>query len=85
MTNVDSVDVSRFEDLASQWWDPEGDFKPLHRINPLRLEYIDQRFPLDGQNILDLGCVGGSLAAGITDPGAPGLCPGAGSATIAEA
>ena len=48
MTNVDSAEVSRFEDLASKWWDPEGDFKPLHQINPLRLDYIDRRFPLDG-------------------------------------
>ena len=70
MTNVDSVEVSRFEDLASQWWDPEGDFKSLHQINPLRLEYIDRRFPLDGQNVLDLGCGGGLLAESMSDRGA---------------
>ena len=85
MTNVDSVEVSRFEDLASQWWDPEGDFKPLHQINPLRLEYIDQRFPLDGQNILDLGCGGGLLAESMSDRGASVMGLDAGSAPIAVA
>ena len=85
MTNVDSVEVSRFEDLASQWWDPEGDFKPLHQINPLRLEYIDQRFPLDGQNMLDLGCGGGLLAESMSDHGASVMGLDAGSAPIAVA
>ena len=85
MTNVDSVEVSRFEDLASQWWDPEGDFKPLHQINPLRLEYIDQRFPLDGQNMLDLGCGGGLLAESMSDRGALVMGLDAGSAPIAVA
>ena len=85
MTNVDYVEVSRFEDLASRWWDPEGDFKPLHQINPLRLEYIDQRFPLDGQNILDLGCGGGLLAESMSDRGASVMGLDAGSAAIAVA
>jgi 2-polyprenyl-6-hydroxyphenyl methylase/3-demethylubiquinone-9 3-methyltransferase len=85
MTNVDSVEVSRFEDLASQWWDPEGDFKPLHQINPLRLEYIDQRFPLNGQNMLDLGCGGGLLAESMSDRGASVMGLDAGSAPIAVA
>ena len=85
MTNVDSVEVSRFEDLASQWWDPEGDFKPLHQINPLRIEYIDQRFPLDGQNMLDLGCGGGLLAESMSDRGASVMGLDAGSAPIAVA
>ena len=85
MTNVDSVEVSRFEDLASQWWDPEGDFKPLHQINPLRLEYIDRRFPLDGQHVLDLGCGGGLLAESMSDRGASVMGLDAGSAPIAVA
>ena len=85
MTNVDSVEVSRFEDLASRWWDPEGDFKPLHQINPLRLEYIDQRFPLDGQNVLDLGCGGGLLAESMSDRGASVMGLDAGLAPIAVA
>ena len=85
MTNVDSVDISRFEDLASQWWDPEGYFKPLHQINPLRLEYIDQRFPLDGKNMLDLGCGGGLLAESMSDRGASVMGLDAGSAPIAVA
>ena len=70
MMNVDSAEVSRFEDLASRWWDPEGDLKPLHQINPLRLEYIDQRFPLDGQHVLDLGCGGGLLCEPLNRLGA---------------
>lgn len=85
MTNVDSVEVSRFEDLASQWWDPEGDFKPLHQINPLRLDYIDERFPLDGQHVLDLGCGGGLLSEGMSDRGASVMGLDAGSAPIAVA
>jgi len=85
MANVDSVEVSRFEDLASQWWDPEGDFKPLHQINPLRLEYIDQRFPLDGKNVLDLGCGGGLLAESMSDRGASVMGLDAGSTPIAVA
>ena len=85
MTNVDSVEVSRFEDLASRWWDPEGDFKPLHQINPLRLEYIDQRFSLNGRHILDLGCGGGLLAESMSDRGASVMGLDAGSAPIAVA
>ena len=78
-------DCSTPEDLASQWWDPEGDFKPLHQINPLRLKYIDQRFPLDGQNMLDLGCGGGLLAESMSDRGASVMGLDAGSAPIAVA
>jgi 2-polyprenyl-6-hydroxyphenyl methylase/3-demethylubiquinone-9 3-methyltransferase len=85
MTNIDSVEISRFEDLAGQWWDPEGDFKPLHQINPLRLEYVDQRFPLDGKNMLDLGCGGGLLAESMSDRGASVMGLDAGSAPIAVA
>jgi len=70
MANVDSVEVSRFEDLATSWWDPEGKFKPLHQINPLRLDYIDQKFPLEGKKVLDLGCGGGLLAEGLEKRGA---------------
>lgn len=61
MTNVDAEEIDKFERLASKWWDPHGDFKPLHDINPLRLDFIDQRSPLAGKRVLDVGCGGGLL------------------------
>jgi 2-polyprenyl-6-hydroxyphenyl methylase/3-demethylubiquinone-9 3-methyltransferase len=60
--NVDPAEVGKFNDLASRWWDPEGEFKPLHQMNPLRLAYIDQRAPLAGKRCLDIGCGGGILS-----------------------
>lgn len=59
--NVDQKEVSKFEELAHRWWDPNGSFKPLHDINPLRADYIDQRRPVAGQRVLDIGCGGGLL------------------------
>ena len=85
VTNVDAIEISRFEDLAGRWWDPDGDFKSLHQINPLRLEYIEHRFPLDGCQILDLGCGGGLLAESMSDKGAHVVGLDAGSAPIAVA
>jgi len=61
--NVDPAEISKFEELAARWWDPESEFKPLHQINPLRLDYIDQRSNgLAGRTVLDVGCGGGILA-----------------------
>ncbi len=61
--NVDYQEISKFEELASRWWDPDSEFKPLHDINPLRLHYIEQRSGgLSGKQILDVGCGGGILA-----------------------
>jgi len=60
--NVDHAEVSKFEQLASRWWDPNSEFKPLHEINPLRLDYIDSRAGLNGKTVLDVGCGGGILA-----------------------
>ncbi|MBO68094.1 MAG: bifunctional 3-demethylubiquinol 3-O-methyltransferase/2-polyprenyl-6-hydroxyphenol methylase [Acidiferrobacteraceae bacterium] len=85
MENIDSLEISRFEQLASQWWDLEGDFKPLHEINPLRLNYLDQRFSLNGRRILDVGCGGGILSEGMFDRGATVIGIDAGSAPIAVA
>jgi 2-polyprenyl-6-hydroxyphenyl methylase/3-demethylubiquinone-9 3-methyltransferase len=68
--NVDSAEIARFEALADRWWDSEGDFKPLHDINPARLEYIDQRVGLEGKRVLDIGCGGGILAESMARRGA---------------
>ncbi|MCP3664478.1 MAG: bifunctional 2-polyprenyl-6-hydroxyphenol methylase/3-demethylubiquinol 3-O-methyltransferase UbiG [Gammaproteobacteria bacterium] len=68
--NVDHSEVSKFEALASRWWDPESEFKPLHKINPLRLDYIDQRTGLSGKRVLDVGCGGGILAESMALKGA---------------
>lgn len=68
--NVDHAEVSKFEELASRWWDPHSEFKPLHEINPLRLDYIDRRAGLDGKRVLDVGCGGGILAESMAARGA---------------
>jgi 2-polyprenyl-6-hydroxyphenyl methylase/3-demethylubiquinone-9 3-methyltransferase len=60
--NVDPAELAKFDSLASRWWDPEGDFKPLHDINPLRLDWIRQQVRLAGCRALDIGCGGGILA-----------------------
>ncbi|WP_308367025.1 MULTISPECIES: bifunctional 2-polyprenyl-6-hydroxyphenol methylase/3-demethylubiquinol 3-O-methyltransferase UbiG [unclassified Microbulbifer] len=70
MTNVDPAEIAKFEQLASRWWDREGEFKPLHEINPLRANYIDQRAPVAGQKLLDVGCGGGILAEAMAQRGA---------------
>ena len=68
--NVDQEEIGKFEALAHRWWDPEGDFRPLHEINPLRLDYIRQRATLDGSRVLDVGCGGGILAESMAHKGA---------------
>ena len=68
--NVDHAEISKFEELASRWWDPNSEFKALHDINPLRLDYIDQRATLNGKRVLDVGCGGGILAESMAQRGA---------------
>lgn len=68
--NVDHAEVGKFEAMASRWWDPDSEFKPLHDINPLRLDYIDQRAGLAGKTVLDIGCGGGILAESMAARGA---------------
>ncbi|PUB77115.1 MAG: bifunctional 3-demethylubiquinol 3-O-methyltransferase/2-polyprenyl-6-hydroxyphenol methylase [gamma proteobacterium symbiont of Ctena orbiculata] len=68
--NVDHAEVSKFEELASRWWDPHSEFKPLHEINPLRLDYILRFTPLEGRRVLDVGCGGGILSESMAAHGA---------------
>ncbi|MBJ3814366.1 bifunctional 2-polyprenyl-6-hydroxyphenol methylase/3-demethylubiquinol 3-O-methyltransferase UbiG [Shimwellia pseudoproteus] len=69
--NVDHAEIAKFEAVASRWWDMEGEFKPLHRINPLRLGYITNRSNgLFGKKVLDVGCGGGILAESMAREGA---------------
>jgi len=68
--NVDPDEIAKFERLAARWWDPTSEFRPLHEINPLRLEWIDQRARLSGKRVLDVGCGGGLLAEAMAARGA---------------
>jgi 2-polyprenyl-6-hydroxyphenyl methylase/3-demethylubiquinone-9 3-methyltransferase len=68
--NVDPAELQKFSELAHQWWDPAGSFRPLHEINPLRLDWIDQRAALPGKRVLDVGCGGGILSESMSTRGA---------------
>ena len=70
MSNVDAAEIAKFEALASRWWDRNSEFKPLHDINPLRANYIDQRSPVAQRKLLDVGCGGGILAESLAQRGA---------------
>jgi 2-polyprenyl-6-hydroxyphenyl methylase/3-demethylubiquinone-9 3-methyltransferase len=68
--NIDQNEVNKFAAIADKWWDPTGDFKPLHVINPLRANYIDEKISLNGLKVLDVGCGGGLLAEALHSRGA---------------
>jgi 2-polyprenyl-6-hydroxyphenyl methylase / 3-demethylubiquinone-9 3-methyltransferase len=68
--NADAAEIKKFSDLAHRWWDPNSEFRPLHEINPLRLEWINQRIPLSGKRVIDIGCGGGILAEAMAKKGA---------------
>ncbi|MDQ6955147.1 MAG: bifunctional 2-polyprenyl-6-hydroxyphenol methylase/3-demethylubiquinol 3-O-methyltransferase UbiG [Mariprofundaceae bacterium] len=68
--NYDPEEIAKFEAIAAEWWDENGRFKPLHRINPLRLDYIDDALGLKAKRVLDVGCGGGLLAESMAKRGA---------------
>jgi|SRR5690606_25823406 len=70
MSNVDPQELAKFSDLAHRWWDPESEFRPLHQINPLRLDWIDHLSAISGKNVVDVGCGGGILAESMARRGA---------------
>lgn len=68
--NADPAELQKFSDLAHRWWDPTSEFKPLHEINPLRLDWINSKAQLAGKKVLDIGCGGGILSEGMATLGA---------------
>ncbi|MBV8680415.1 MAG: bifunctional 2-polyprenyl-6-hydroxyphenol methylase/3-demethylubiquinol 3-O-methyltransferase UbiG [Aquitalea sp.] len=70
MSNVDDLEIDKFSQLAHKWWDKDSEFKPLHEINPLRLDYIDDFAGINKLNVLDVGCGGGILAESMAQRGA---------------
>jgi 2-polyprenyl-6-hydroxyphenyl methylase/3-demethylubiquinone-9 3-methyltransferase len=70
ISNVDPAEVGKFDQLASRWWDPQSEFRPLHEINPLRLEWINKRSPLAEKKVIDIGCGGGILSESMAALGA---------------
>ena len=68
--NVDNNEIDKFDELASRWWDPDSEFRPLHEINPLRLEWIEKLAGMSGKKVIDVGCGGGILAESMAVRGA---------------
>jgi len=68
--NADPLELKKFSELAHRWWDPNSEFRPLHEINPLRLEWINALAPVAGKRVVDVGCGGGILAEAIAKKGA---------------
>lgn len=83
--NIDPAEIKKFEDLASRWWDPQGEFKPLHEMNPLRLNFINSGSPLDGRTVCDIGCGGGILTESMARSGATATGIDMGKAPLAVA
>lgn len=68
--NIDNTEIAKFSALSAQWWDPQGELKTLHVMNPVRVDYIDNRVSLAGKQVLDVGCGGGILAEAMVKKGA---------------
>lgn len=69
-SNVDPLEIAKFEALAHRWWDTSSEFKPLHEINPLRANFIDRLSPVAEKKVIDIGCGGGILSEALTQRGA---------------
>ena len=83
--NVDEDEVAKFSTLASRWWDPDGEFRPLHRLNPIRTDYVASRVDLSGARVADVGCGGGLLCESLAARGAVVLGIDASADTLAAA
>lgn len=83
--NVDAAEIAKFEALAARWWDPDGEFRPLHEINPLRANWIDEHSPVAGRQLLDVGCGGGILSEAMARRGATVTAIDAGAGALAVA
>ncbi len=83
--NIDHNEINKFAALAARWWDPHSEFKPLHEINPLRLNYIDRRASLTGKRVVDIGCGGGILSEAMAQRGAQVMGIDMGEAPLAVA
>ena len=83
--NVDAAEIAKFEALAARWWDPDGEFRPLHEINPLRANWIDEHSPVAGRQLLDGGCGGGILSEAMARRGATVTAIDAGAGALAVA
>ena len=68
--NLDHDEVNKFDELAAKWWDKDGEFRPLHQINPLRVDFIEEISSVEGKKVLDVGCGGGILAEALSELGA---------------
>ena len=84
--NIDPAEIQKFEDLANRWWDKNGEFKPLHDIDPIRLNFINTNSPLDGKTALDVGCGGGLISEAMSAFGAEvtGIDMGEAPLSVAE-
>jgi 2-polyprenyl-6-hydroxyphenyl methylase/3-demethylubiquinone-9 3-methyltransferase len=84
--NADPAELRKFESIASRWWDPTSEFRPLHEINPIRLDYVDRRAGLAGKAVLDVGCGGGILSEAMAARGAQvtGIDLGAANIEVAQ-
>ena len=84
--NIDAAEIAKFEALAAKWWDPDGAFRPLHEINPLRANWIDEHSPVAGRQLLDVGCGGGILCEAMARRGAAvtGIDAGEGPLSVAR-